>query len=98
MIVVDTSVWIAMLNQEETRQAGRCIELIEEGAPVGLTDVLFAEIPQELRTDREVALVEAHLLRFPIVRLESLDDFASSPNLYRGPGAPASRFARPLTV
>ena len=83
MIVVDTSVWIAVLNDEDTPQARRCISLIEDGAPVGLTDVVYAEILQGLRTDREVRLVETHLRHFPILRLESLEDFALAATLYR---------------
>ncbi len=83
MIVIDTSVWVAVLNQHETPQARRCIELIEAGAPVGLTDIVFTEVLQGLRTDREVALVERHLRLFPILRLESLDDFALAAALYR---------------
>ena len=83
MIVVDTSVWIAVLNDEDTPQARRCISLIEDGAPVGLTDVVYAEILQGLRTDREVRLVETHLRHFPILRLESLEDLALAATLYR---------------
>ncbi len=83
MIAVDTSVWIAVLNQQDTPQARRCVELIQDGAPIGLTDVVFAEILQGLRTEREVALVERHLRQFPILRLEALDDFALAASLYR---------------
>jgi predicted nucleic acid-binding protein len=83
LIVVDTSVWVAVLNQQDTRQAKRCVELIQEGAPIGLTDVVLAEILQGLRTEREVALVDRHLRQFPILRLETLDDFALAASLYR---------------
>ena len=83
MIVVDTSVWIAVLNDEDMPQARRCVNLIEDGAPVGLTDVVYTEILQGLRTDREVRLVETHLRHFPILRLESLEDFALAATLYR---------------
>lgn len=83
MIVVDTSVWIPLLTGRQTTQAARCAELIEDGAPVALTDVIFTEILQGLRTDREAALVERHLREFPILRLESLEDFALAAALYR---------------
>ena len=46
MIVVDTSVWIDVLAGRRTRQARRCVELIERGDPVALTDVIFTEILQ----------------------------------------------------
>jgi predicted nucleic acid-binding protein len=83
VIAVDTSVWVAVLNQQDTPQARRCVELIQDGAPIGLTDVVLAEILQGLRTDREAALVERHLCQFPILRLETLDDFALAAALYQ---------------
>jgi len=83
MIVVDTSVWIDVLGGRRTRQARRCIELIERGDPVALTDVIFAEILQGLRSEKEAKLVEQHLRAFPMLRLEGLDDFALAAGLYR---------------
>jgi len=83
LIAVDTSVWVDVLNQQDSPQARRCVELIEDGAPIGLTDIVFTEILQGLRTDREAALVERHLRQFPILQLEGLDDFALAASLYR---------------
>lgn len=83
MIVVDTSVWIDVLNETPTPQAQRCVELIESGQPIALTDVILTEVLQGLRSDREAALVERHLRAFPILRLEDLDDFVLAAKLYR---------------
>ena len=83
MIVVDTSVWIDVLAGRRTRQARRCVELIEGGDPVALTDVIFTEILQGLGSDDEAELVERHLRAFPILRLEDVDDFALAARLYR---------------
>ena len=83
MIVVDTSVWIDVLGGRRTRQARRCVELIEGGDPVALTDVIFTEILQGLRSDDEARVVERHLRAFPVLRLEGLDDFALAASLYR---------------
>lgn len=83
MIVVDTSVWIDVLNANDTPRAHRCAELLEDGAPLALTDVVFTEVLQGLRTDREVKQVAGYLRLFPILRLESLDDFALAARLYR---------------
>jgi hypothetical protein len=84
VIVVDTSVWIDVLGGRRTRQARRCVELIEGGEPVALTDVIFAEILQGLRSDDEAQVVEKHLRAFPVLRLDGLDDFALAASLYRG--------------
>jgi predicted nucleic acid-binding protein len=83
VIVVDTSVWIDVLNGVDTPGAAMCIQLIETGEPLALTDIIFAEILQGLRDDDEAAEVEAHLRAFPILRLQSLEDFSLAAELYR---------------
>jgi predicted nucleic acid-binding protein len=83
MIVVDTSVWIDVLNDNATKAAGRCVELIEAGEPVALTDVIFTEILQGLGSEEEARLVEKHLCAFPVLRLDGLEDFALAAELYR---------------
>jgi len=83
MIVVDTSVWIDVLSGRRTRQARRCVELIEGGDPVALTDAIFTEVLQGLRFEEEAQLVEQHLRAFPVLRLEGLEDFALAAELYR---------------
>jgi predicted nucleic acid-binding protein len=83
VIVVDTSVWIDVLNETATPQAARCVELIEGGEPVALTDVILTEVLQGLRSDDEARMVERHLRAFPILRLEGLNDFVLAAELYR---------------
>jgi predicted nucleic acid-binding protein len=83
VIVVDTSVWIDVLNEKRTRAARRCVELIEAGEPIALTDVVFTEILQGLRSEEEARLVEEHLRAFPVLRLDGLEDFALAAELYR---------------
>lgn len=83
MIVVDTSVWIDLLRGIEAPGAERATSLIEDGAPVALTDVVLAEVLQGLASEREARRVERHLRAFPIVRLEGLDDFVLAAELYR---------------
>jgi predicted nucleic acid-binding protein len=83
VIVVDTSVWIDVLNERSSPQARCCVELIEAGEPVALTDIVFTEILQGFRSDREARLVERHLKAFPMLRLDRLDDFALAAELYR---------------
>jgi predicted nucleic acid-binding protein len=83
VIVVDTSVWVDVLGGRRTKQARRCVELIEGGEPVALTDVIFTELLQGLRSEDDAELVERHLRAFPILRLEDLQDFALAASLYR---------------
>ena len=83
MIVVDTSVWIDFLNDVDSPKARRCTSLLEGGAPLALTDVIFTEILQGFRHDREARRVEKHLRAFPVLRLDDLDDFGLAAELYR---------------
>jgi predicted nucleic acid-binding protein len=83
VIVVDTSVWVDVLGGRRTRQALRCVRLIEDGEPVALTDVIFTEVLRGLRSEDEAELVERHLRAFPILRLEGLEDLALAASLYR---------------
>ena len=83
MIVVDTSVWIDVLNNVDTPPAKTCVRLIEGGEPVALTDVIFTEVLQGLSDESEANEVERHLRAFPMLRLESLDEFALAAQFYR---------------
>jgi predicted nucleic acid-binding protein len=83
VIVVDTSVWIDVLNDVASEGAERCAQLITDGEPVALTDIVFTEILQGLSSEREARLVERHLRSFPILRLDGLEDFALAAELYR---------------
>ena len=83
MIVVDTSVWIDVLNDVDLLGARRCVKLIEAGEPVALTDVVLTEVLQGLRSEREARLVERHLRAFPILRLADLEDLVLAARLYR---------------
>lgn len=83
MIVVDTSVWIAVLNDSATVPARRCRQLLEQGADLALTDVVLTEILQGLRSEREATLVEERFRAFPMLRLEGLPDYTRAAALYR---------------
>ncbi len=83
MIVVDTSVWIDVLNDRGSPQALRCVELIEGGEPIALTDIVFTEVLQGFRSEREARLVEGHLKAFPVLRLDGLEGFVLAAELYR---------------
>jgi len=83
VIVVDTSVWIDVLNAVDNAKTKRCIELIEDGAPIALTEVVLTELLQGMRSDREAKQVERHFRAFPMLRLEAIDDFVLAAQLYR---------------
>jgi len=83
VIVVDTSIWIDVLNDTPSSGAERCVRLIEAGESVALTDIVLTEILQGLRSEREATLTERHLRAFPVLRLDGLDDCVLAARLYR---------------
>ncbi|MEX0984549.1 MAG: PIN domain nuclease [Actinomycetota bacterium] len=83
MIVVDTSVWIDVLNENDSPESRRCISLLEDGASLALTDVIFAEILQGFAREADATKVERHLRSFPMLRLETVDDYSLAARLYR---------------
>lgn len=83
MIVVDTSVWIDVLNDTDSDSARRFADLLHDDAPLALTDVILTEVLQGLRTDREATQVEDALSVFPVITLSWPDDFRLAANLYR---------------
>lgn len=83
MIVVDTSVWIDLLNDAPTPEAEALTGLIEADADLALTQVIYAEVLRGLRSDREAELVGSHLRNFPILGFEGLEDFELAAGLFR---------------
>ena len=68
MVIVDTSVWIDFLNGV-TNPESEWLDLHLDRERIGVTTTVVAEILQGLRDDREVALVQAQLLKFEIVEV-----------------------------
>lgn len=83
MVVVDTTVWVDLLRGNRTPQVGRLEQFLRSHAPVALTDVVYMELLQGARNKRQHASLQRRLLKFPILRLESLDDFALAAELNR---------------
>jgi predicted nucleic acid-binding protein len=82
-VIVDTSVWIDFFAGRDTWQAVLLAEELEDERPVGLTDVVYAEILQGIKDDGVLLGVERQLLALDIVGLEGLDDFRNAAQLYR---------------
>ena len=84
MIVVDTTVWVDFFaGRTEAPHVAELLRLIDEDAGVALTDVVFGEILQGLRSDAAVQRVDTRLRAFEILQLRSLHDFRSAAELYR---------------
>jgi len=83
MTVVDTSVWIDLLRATGSREERRLAELVERGAAVALTDLIYCEILQGVRGDADYARTRRAMRRFPILRLTRIGTFEHAAALYR---------------
>lgn len=68
MILVDSSVWIDLLNNVVTEPVRRLRELIPT-TPLLIGDLILCEVLQGFRSDAQARLVERSLRRFEAVSL-----------------------------
>ena len=68
MILVDSSVWIDLLNNVVTGPVAYLRQLIPN-SPILIGDLILCEVLQGLRTDAQAKLVEKSLTRFELVSL-----------------------------
>jgi hypothetical protein len=68
VILVDSSVWIDLLNNVVTEPVARLRELIPNN-PILIGDLILCEVLQGLRTEAQAKLVERSLGRFEPVSL-----------------------------
>lgn len=72
MIVVDTSVWIALLRNQDTPQVERLLS-VRTRSEILLPDLVLLELLQGSRDDRHAARIERNLSVFPQAAIASLD-------------------------
>jgi hypothetical protein len=83
MIVVDTTVWIDFLGGRDTPFDRHLTTLIEQGAGLALTDLIYCEILQGILDDTQYARTRDLLLAYPILRVRGLTTFERAANIYR---------------
>lgn len=83
MIVADTTVWVDFLEGRGTQQDHHLQRLIEEGAPVALTDVVYCEVLQGIVSDALYRKIREILLAFPILCVSGLETFEEASGIYR---------------
>ena len=83
MIVVDTTVWIDVLEARETPFDLHLTDLIRRGEALALTDLIYCEILQGIPDEPDFRRVRSILQSYPIFRMRSLDTFELAARLYR---------------
>lgn len=72
MILVDTSVWIDYFNGTENAATGYLDESLTQGV-VAIGDLIYLEILQGIRNDRDFRAVKSSLASLPVYELLGLD-------------------------
>jgi predicted nucleic acid-binding protein len=83
MIVVDTGVWIDFLEARGTPFDLHLGALIETGASLALTDVIYCEVLQGILEDLRFRRTRDSLRRYPILRVRGLRTFEHAAQIYR---------------
>ena len=83
MIVADTSAWIEFLRNTRSKVHLRLRQLLEKGSELAVTEVVVMEVLAGARSHDHAEALKAHLLAFPLLRLEGLDGFEAAAALYR---------------
>lgn len=83
MIVVDTTVWIDLLEARATSFDLHLTQLIADDAPVALTDVIYCEVLQGIRDESTFHGIRDLLHHFPILQVNGLQTFDHAASIYR---------------
>lgn len=83
MIVADTSAWVEFFRGSSHPAGRKLARLIQNGADVGVTEIVVMEILAGARSLTHFADLRARLVTFPMFRLEGLADFEEAAIIYR---------------
>jgi predicted nucleic acid-binding protein len=83
VIVVDTTVWVDFFRAKGSRCDLHLVELIDAGAPLVLTDLIYCEVLQGIRDEVSYVRVRRDLQSYPILMMRELDSFEAAAKIYR---------------
>jgi len=83
VIVVDSSVWVALQRGLATAKTAALAARIRAKDVLGITDVIYMELLRGAHTKADVAQTKLRLDQTTLLRLESLDDFEFAAELFR---------------
>lgn len=83
MIAVDTSAWVDLLRDRDSRARRTLERLIRADAELVLTEVVVGELLAGTRNEIDRTGLRSRLLAFPILPLGGLSGFIAAADLYR---------------
>jgi predicted nucleic acid-binding protein len=82
-VIVDTSVWVDYFAGRPGWQVERVDQELSAERPVGMTDIVYAEVLQGIKNDRDLLITERRLLALDVIELGGLEDFRAAAEFYR---------------
>jgi len=82
MILVDTSVWVDLLNNKKTPQSLNLQEIINSEEDICTTGLVITEILQGIGGDKNIKVIQEYFLSLIYLDMD-LDDYILGANLYR---------------
>lgn len=83
MILADTSVWVDFLRGEDSRQRRMLHRLIEDEEDIAISEIIFTEILQGIKNDREFQAIKDYLLDFPMYGPKGIETYLHAVQIYR---------------
>ncbi len=83
MILVDTSVWVDFLRGTNSRERHALHRLINDEEDISITEIIFTEILQGIKEDKDFKRVKECLLEFPIYKPKGIATYLKATEIYR---------------
>ena len=83
MILVDTSVWLDFLRGEKSVQRETLHRLLENEEDIAITEIIFTEILQGIKKDKDFHATKDYLLEFPLYRPKGIETYLKAVQIYR---------------
>ena len=80
---MDTSVWVDFLRGEDSPQCRMFHRLIEDEEDLSMTEIIFTEILQGIKNDREFETIKDYLLEFPMHGAKGIETYLHAARIYR---------------
>jgi hypothetical protein len=83
MIIVDTGVWIEILQGSDSRKHHVLPRLIEKEEDISTTEIILKETLQGINEDEDFKRKKDYLLVFPLHRLKGIETYLKAIEIFR---------------
>lgn len=83
MILVDTSVWIDFFRGHNSKECLALQNLLVNEADISIAEIIFTEILQGIREDKDFRRVRDFLCEIPVEKPKGLQTYLAAAEIYR---------------